>query len=199
MIGRAQTYCAMPAPPRHAPSKDPVSFTSSLPLGATGTLSSPRWNSHSKGRPVASLRINKAWWPCATSSGLSGAPYDATFDQSIAINLKGTFNICREAARRVRKGGRIINVSTSLVGVCLPTYGVYIATKAAVESLTQVLAQELRGRSITVNAARRHLPRGSGRRLDQRPGHSRQRRHVLNQAFRRAAWHGRSHQKHHQS
>lgn len=77
---------------------------------------------------------------------------DSDFDRTIAINLKGTFNIAREAARRLRDGGRIINLSTSVIGMRLPTYGVYIASKAAVEGLTQVLAQEMRGRSITVNA-----------------------------------------------
>jgi 3-oxoacyl-[acyl-carrier protein] reductase len=77
---------------------------------------------------------------------------DETFDRTIAINLKGTFNVCREAARRLRDGGRIINFSSSVIGVRLPTYGVYIATKAAVEGLTQVLAQEMRGRGVTVNA-----------------------------------------------
>ncbi|HBV2450152.1 TPA: SDR family oxidoreductase [Klebsiella pneumoniae] len=77
---------------------------------------------------------------------------DKTFDQTIAINLKGTFNVCREAAKRLRNGGRIINFSSSVIGVRLPTYGAYIATKAAVEGLTQVLAQEMRGRGISVNA-----------------------------------------------
>jgi 3-oxoacyl-[acyl-carrier protein] reductase len=77
---------------------------------------------------------------------------DKTFDQTVAINLKGTFNVCREGARRLHDGGRIINFSSSVIGVRLPTYGVYIATKAAVEGLTQVLAQEMRGRGISVNA-----------------------------------------------
>jgi 3-oxoacyl-[acyl-carrier protein] reductase len=77
---------------------------------------------------------------------------DQTFDQLVAINLKGTFNACREAAKRLRDGGRIVNFSSSVIGVRLPTYGVYIATKAAVEGLTQVLAQEVRGRGISVNA-----------------------------------------------
>ena len=77
---------------------------------------------------------------------------DKTFDQTIAVNLKGTFNTSREAARRLRDGGRIVNLSSSVIGVRLPTYGVYIATKAAVEGITQVLAQELRGRRISVNA-----------------------------------------------
>ena len=77
---------------------------------------------------------------------------DALFDSQIAVNLKGTFNGLREAARRLRNGGRIVNFSTSVVGLRLETYGVYAATKAAVEAMTPVLAKELRGRSITVNA-----------------------------------------------
>jgi 3-oxoacyl-[acyl-carrier protein] reductase len=77
---------------------------------------------------------------------------DQTFDQSIAVNLRGTFTSCREAAKRLRNGGRIVNFSSSVIGVRLPTYGIYIATKAAVEGFTQVLAQEMRGRGISVNA-----------------------------------------------
>ncbi|PTQ10014.1 3-ketoacyl-ACP reductase [Sphingomonas oleivorans] len=77
---------------------------------------------------------------------------DALFDSQIAINLKGTFNALREAARRLRDGGRIVNFSTSIVGLRLENYGVYAATKAAVETLTAILSKELRGRSITVNA-----------------------------------------------
>ncbi|ALM82575.1 SDR family oxidoreductase [Bordetella sp. N] len=77
---------------------------------------------------------------------------DASFDRLIAINLKGSFNAMREAARRVRDGGRIINLSTSVVGLKLENYGVYTATKGAVEALTGILSKELRGKSITVNA-----------------------------------------------
>ncbi len=77
---------------------------------------------------------------------------DALFDRQVAINLKGSFNVMREAARRLRGGGRIINLSSSLTGLLMPTYGVYAATKAGVEALTSVLAKELRGRGITVNA-----------------------------------------------
>ena len=77
---------------------------------------------------------------------------DAVFDRQVAINLKGTFNTLREAAKRLRDGGRIVNFSTSVVGLKLETYGVYAATKAAVETLTAILSKELRGRSITVNA-----------------------------------------------
>jgi len=77
---------------------------------------------------------------------------DALFDQQIAINLKGSFNAMREAAKRLRDGGRIVNFSTSVVGTKLETYGVYAATKSAVETMTAILAKELRGRNITVNA-----------------------------------------------
>ncbi|MBO9513905.1 MAG: SDR family oxidoreductase [Variovorax sp.] len=77
---------------------------------------------------------------------------DQLFDSQIAINLKGTFNTLREAARRLRDGGRIINLSSSVVGLYQPTYAAYAATKAGVEAMTHVLAKELRGRSITVNA-----------------------------------------------
>jgi 3-oxoacyl-[acyl-carrier protein] reductase len=77
---------------------------------------------------------------------------DALFDQQIAVNLKGSFNTMREAARRLRDGGRIVNFSTSVVGTKLETYSVYAATKSAVETMTAVLSKELRGRRITVNA-----------------------------------------------
>jgi 3-oxoacyl-[acyl-carrier protein] reductase len=77
---------------------------------------------------------------------------DASFDQQIAINLKGSFNGMREAARRLRDGGRIVNFSTSVVGTRLETYSIYAATKAAVETMTAILSKELRGRNITVNA-----------------------------------------------
>lgn len=77
---------------------------------------------------------------------------DAAFDEQIAINLKGSFNGMREVARRLRDGGRIVNFSTSVVGTKLETYGVYTATKAAVEAMTAILSKELRGRRITVNA-----------------------------------------------
>jgi len=77
---------------------------------------------------------------------------DALFDRHIAVNLKGSFNMMREAATRLRRGGRIINFSSSVVGLLQPTYGVYAGTKAAIETMTSVLAKELRGREITVNA-----------------------------------------------
>ncbi len=77
---------------------------------------------------------------------------DALFDQQIAVNLKGSFNAMREAARRLRDGGRIVNFSTSVVGTKPETYGIYAATKSAIETMTAILSKEMRGRGITVNA-----------------------------------------------
>ena len=77
---------------------------------------------------------------------------DATFDRMIAVNLKGSFNTLREAANRLQHGGRIVNFSTSVIGLALPGYAAYAATKAAIETLTTILAKELRGRQISVNA-----------------------------------------------
>ncbi|MFD2249223.1 3-oxoacyl-[acyl-carrier protein] reductase [Pseudochelatococcus lubricantis] len=77
---------------------------------------------------------------------------DALIDSQIGTNLKGSINTMREAAERLHDGGRIINFSTSVVGLKLENYGVYAATKAAIETLTAILSKELRGRGITVNA-----------------------------------------------
>ena len=77
---------------------------------------------------------------------------DAAFDRMIGVNLKGTFNTLRAAASRMAQGGRIVNLSTSLVGLAMPGYAVYAATKAGVEMMTNILAKELRGKEIRVNA-----------------------------------------------
>ena len=74
------------------------------------------------------------------------------FDRTMATNLRGTFLVFSEAARRLADGGRIIAFSTSAIAKSFPTYGAYVASKAGVESLVHVLANELRGRNITVNA-----------------------------------------------
>lgn len=74
------------------------------------------------------------------------------FDRVIRTNLRGAFVVLGEAAKRLKEGGRIIALSTSVIAKALPTYGPYIASKAGVEGLVHVLANELRGRSITVNA-----------------------------------------------
>ena len=76
---------------------------------------------------------------------------DALFDRVIGINLKGAFNVLRESAT-VRDGGRLITLSTSVVGIKLENYSVYAASKAAVETMGAILSKELRGRNITVNA-----------------------------------------------
>ena len=77
---------------------------------------------------------------------------DKTFDQLFAVNVKGSFNTMREAAARLEAGGRIVNFSTSEIGLALPGYAVYAATKSSIETMTNILAKELRGRNITVNA-----------------------------------------------
>ena len=74
------------------------------------------------------------------------------FDRVIATNLRGTFLVLAQAARHVRSGGRIIAFSSSVVAKAFPTYGPYIASKAGVEGLVHVLANELRGKNVTVNA-----------------------------------------------
>ncbi|KZB66727.1 3-ketoacyl-ACP reductase [Thalassospira lucentensis] len=81
-------------------------------------------------------------------SEMSDAVYDAMMD----TNVRGTFNMLREGAKRLRNDGRVINFSTTALHLKLPGYAVYNATKAAVEAMTGVYAKELRGRNITVNA-----------------------------------------------
>src|SRR3982075_3005625 len=74
------------------------------------------------------------------------------FDKVIATNLRGAFLVLAQAAQHVAEGGRIIALSSSVLAKSFPTYGAYIASKAGVEGLVHVLANELRGRKITVNA-----------------------------------------------
>lgn len=77
---------------------------------------------------------------------------DESFERQIAVNLGGVFRGMREGAKRLREGGRIISFSSSVIGLYQPGYGVYAATKAAVEAMTRILAKELGSRGITVNA-----------------------------------------------
>ncbi|PWK77504.1 3-oxoacyl-[acyl-carrier protein] reductase [Lentzea atacamensis] len=74
------------------------------------------------------------------------------FDRIQRTNGRGTFVVSQQAARKLRNGGAIINVSSSVVGLRFPQYGAYAMTKGGVEALTLILARELRGRDITVNA-----------------------------------------------
>ncbi|MEI2582612.1 SDR family oxidoreductase [Scytonema sp. PRP1] len=74
------------------------------------------------------------------------------FDNTIATNLRGTFLVLAQAAKHITDGGRIIALSSSVIAKSFPGYGAYIASKAGVEGLVKVLANELRGRNVTVNA-----------------------------------------------
>jgi len=82
---------------------------------------------------------------------IADADFDV-IDQMLRVNTRGTFTVAQQAAKRLRSGGAFIAFSTSVVGLSLPTYGPYVASKAAVEGIILILARELRGRDITVNA-----------------------------------------------
>ncbi|MFL4910217.1 SDR family oxidoreductase [Streptomyces sp. MMS24-I2-30] len=74
------------------------------------------------------------------------------FDRILRVNVRGTFVVSQLAARRLRRGGALISISTSVTRLQQPAYGAYAATNGAVEAMTLILARELRGRDITVNA-----------------------------------------------
>ncbi|GAA1383597.1 SDR family oxidoreductase [Pseudonocardia kongjuensis] len=74
------------------------------------------------------------------------------FDRMHRTNVRGTFVVDQLAARQVRPGGAIVNFSTSVKKLALETYAAYAASKGAVDALSLILAKELRGRDITVNA-----------------------------------------------
>ena len=77
---------------------------------------------------------------------------DEDFARQFEVNVRGTFNTMREAAIKLANNGTIINFSTTLTRVMIPTYATYVATKGAVEQLTRVFAKEVGARGITVNA-----------------------------------------------
>ena len=77
---------------------------------------------------------------------------DEDFDRIFSINVKGTFNTLREAATKLNDGGRIVNLSSTTTRMMLPTYGIYCATKGAVDQLTRIFSKEVGTRGITVNA-----------------------------------------------
>jgi len=85
--------------------------------------------------------------------------YLDTFDGLQRTNVRGTFVVNQQASRQLRDGGAIVNVSSSSVGMAFPTYAAYAASKSAVDAITRVLACELRGRDITVNAVAPDLER----------------------------------------
>lgn len=76
----------------------------------------------------------------------------SALDRMHRTNIRGTFVVAQQAARRVRAGGAIVNFSTSVTRLAFPEYAPYAASKGAVEAMTMILARELRGRDITVNA-----------------------------------------------
>jgi len=81
------------------------------------------------------------------------ADYDLdAFDRVMRTNVRGTFVVAQQAARRVRTGGAIVNFSTTVTRAQFPGYAAYVASKSAVEGMTLILARELRGKDITVNA-----------------------------------------------
>ena len=75
----------------------------------------------------------------------------SVLDSLHRTNIRGTFVVAQQAARRLRAGGSFLGVSTSVVGTQFPNYGAYVASKGAIESITLILARELRGRDVTVN------------------------------------------------
>lgn len=77
---------------------------------------------------------------------------EADFDRIFAVNVKGVYFACQQAAKRLAEGGRIINLSSSTTARLLADYSAYVATKGAVEQMTRSLAKELGSRGITVNA-----------------------------------------------
>lgn len=77
---------------------------------------------------------------------------EADFDRLFAVNVKGTFFACQEAARKMADGGRVVNIGSTVTRVMMPNYGAYAASKGAVEQITRVFAKEMGSRQITVNA-----------------------------------------------
>jgi 3-oxoacyl-[acyl-carrier protein] reductase len=92
----------------------------------------------------------------ASAGVMAAAPLadasDADFDRIIGVNLRGTFNVFREAARRLADDGRLIGFSSTTLALNAPGYGLYNASKGAVEAMVRVAAKELGSRGITVNA-----------------------------------------------
>jgi 3-oxoacyl-[acyl-carrier protein] reductase len=76
---------------------------------------------------------------------------DDDFDRLMAVNARAAFVLIREAGRALRRGGRIVNISTANTVMHAPGIALYAATKAAVEQFTLVAARELAIRKITVN------------------------------------------------
>ncbi len=76
---------------------------------------------------------------------------EETFNRTFKTNVKGVFNTLKLAGTRLNSGGRIINFSTSAIALAMPSYGIYNASKAAIEAMSYTFAKEMRGKNITVN------------------------------------------------
>ncbi|CAO2822054.1 unnamed protein product [Amaranthus hypochondriacus] len=96
-----------------------------------------------------------------TSAGVGDSSYSTIFDLDVSefdrifsVNTRGTFLCIKEAAKRIKRGGggRIVTISSSLAAAFREKFGAYTASKAAVEAMTKILAKELKGSGITVNA-----------------------------------------------
>lgn len=96
------------------------------------------------------ILINNAGWKPEDAPLVETS--EADFERAFAINVRGTFLCCKEAVKHLRQGGRIINFGSIVVLLAAPNETVYAATKASVETMTRILAKELAGRQITVNA-----------------------------------------------
>jgi 3-oxoacyl-[acyl-carrier protein] reductase len=92
------------------------------------------------------------------AAGIMNAPVniaDADFemiDRVMRVNTRGTFTVAQQAAKRLRSGGAVVAFSSSAIALAMPGYAPYVTSKAAVEGIVLILARELRGRDITVNA-----------------------------------------------
>ena len=96
------------------------------------------------------ILINNAGWKPEDAPLVETS--EADFERTFAINVRGTFLCCKEAVKHLRQGGRIINFASIAVLLAAPNKTVYAAAKASVVTMTRILAKELAGRQITVNA-----------------------------------------------
>ena len=74
------------------------------------------------------------------------------FDQHFEINVKGVFNMLKQASIKLAENGSIINFSSTTTKLMMPTYGLYSASKAAVEQMSRVFAKEIGIKGINVNS-----------------------------------------------
>jgi 3-oxoacyl-[acyl-carrier protein] reductase len=76
----------------------------------------------------------------------------AVFEELFDTNVKGTFFVTQQALKRMRDGGRVINLSSGLTRIAVPRHTIYTMGKGAIDQMSRVLAQHLGPRGITVNS-----------------------------------------------